>query len=142
MFKITAIAVGLILWAAPLASAKPINPEGIWRLDSGRITVKVTHCNGNNICANIVALASPNYPDGTPLLDALNPNSALRKRPVMGLPVINGMVQTSDDTWKGAIYNADDGGTYRAYATIKGKNLQVKGCWTFFCKDLNFLRVK
>ena len=141
MFRKTLIVLGSFLLSSQLALADGPNPDGIWRLNTGRVTVKVAHC-GNNICANIVALAKPNYPDGTPLLDALNPNKALRKRPVMGLPVISGMVQTGPNTYKGYIYNADDGGSYRATATVTAENMKLKGCWIVFCQDSDFVRVK
>ena len=142
MIKAAIFYAGIIAATASLAQAEPLNPEGIWRLSDGKVTVKVVHCNGNNICANIVALAHPVLPDGSPLFDVMNPNHALRGRRVMGLPVIQGMVPTGDNTWKGQIYNADDGGTYRAFATINGTNLQVKGCWIVFCKDMNFTKLK
>ena len=141
MFKKAITMLFAMTVATPMALADNVNPEGIWRLNTGRVTVKVVHC-GANICANIIALAKPNYPDGTPLLDALNPNKSMRKRPVMGLPVISGMVQTGPNTFKGYIYNADDGGSYRATATVTATNMQLKGCWFVFCQDSNFIRVK
>ena len=140
MFRKTILTLAAVLVAAPIALAE-VNPEGIWRLTNGSVTVKVARC-GANICANIVALASPNYPDGTPLLDALNPNKALRKRPVMGLPVISGMAKAGVNTYKGYIYNADDGGSYRATATLTDKTMKLKGCWLVFCRDNDFVRLK
>ena len=145
MFRKTVLTLVSMIVAAPLAVADittaDTNPDGIWRLTSGRVTVKVVHC-GANICANIVALASPNYPDGTPLLDALNPNTALRKRPVLGLPVISGMTKIGPNTYKGYIYNADDGGSYRATATLTDTTMKLKGCWIVFCRDNDFVRIK
>ena len=140
MFRKSFLTLAALLITSPLALAD-VNPEGIWKLNTGKVTVKVVRC-GKNICANIVALASPNYPDGTPLLDALNPNKTLRKRPVMGLPVISDMTQTGPNTYKGYIYNADDGGSYRAIATLTDKTMQLKGCWLVFCQDSNFVRIK
>jgi uncharacterized protein (DUF2147 family) len=140
MFRRSILALATIVISSQLAFAE-VNPEGIWKLDNGSVTVKVVRC-GKNICANIVDLASKNYPDGTPLLDALNPNKSLRKRPVMGLPVISGMTQAGPNTYKGYIYNADDGGSYRATATLTDKNMLLKGCWLVFCRDSNFVRVK
>lgn len=140
MFRKPILALAALLLTSPMALAE-VNPEGIWKLASGAVTVKVVRC-GKNICANIVDLASKNYPDGTPLRDALNPNKSLRNRPVMGLPVISGMTQTGENTYKGYIYNADDGGSYRATATLTEKTMVLKGCWIVFCRDSNFVRVK
>jgi uncharacterized protein (DUF2147 family) len=140
MFRKFILTLATLALTSPLALAE-VNPEGIWKLTSGAVTVKVIRC-GKNICANIVDLASKNYPDGTPLRDALNPNKSLRSRPVMGLPVISGMTQTGENTYKGYIYNADDGGSYRATATLTDKTMVLKGCWIVFCRDSNFVRVK
>ncbi|MDE2446767.1 MAG: DUF2147 domain-containing protein [Alphaproteobacteria bacterium] len=140
MVRKTLLTFAALVFGSTIALAE-VNPEGIWRLTSGRVTVKVVRC-GNNICANIVGLSSPNYPDGTPLLDAMNPNKALRKRPVMGLPVISGMVQSGPNTYKGYIYNADDGGSYRATAYLTDKTMKLKGCWLVFCRDSDFVRIK
>ncbi len=140
MFRRTILSLAAILLMSPIALAE-VNPEGVWKLDSGKVTVKVVRC-GKNICANIIDLASKNYPDGTPLRDALNPNKSLRNRPVMGLPVISGMTQTGENTYKGYIYNADDGGSYRATATLTDTRMVLKGCWLVFCRDSNFVRVK
>jgi uncharacterized protein (DUF2147 family) len=140
MFRRFILTLATLALTSPLALAE-VNPEGIWKLTSGAVTVKVIRC-GKNICANIVDLASKNYPDGTPLRDALNPNKSLRSRPVMGLPVISGMTQTGENTYKGYIYNADDGGSYRATATLTDKTMVLKGCWIVFCRDSNFVRVK
>jgi uncharacterized protein (DUF2147 family) len=140
MFRKSFLALAALAITSASAMAE-VDPEGIWKLDSGAVTVKVVRC-GKNICANIVDLASKNYPDGTPLRDALNPNKSLRNRFVMGLPVISGMVQTGENTYKGYIYNADDGGSYRATAKLTNTNMVLKGCWLVFCRDSNFVRVK
>jgi uncharacterized protein (DUF2147 family) len=140
MFRKSILALAAIVFSSPFAFAE-VNPEGIWKLDNGSVTVKVVRC-GKNICANIVDLASKNYPDGTPLRDALNPNKSLRNRFVMGLPVISGMTQSGPNTYKGYIYNADDGGSYRATARLTDTNMVLKGCWLVFCRDSNFVRIK
>jgi uncharacterized protein (DUF2147 family) len=140
MFRKFILVLATLALTSGMAHAD-VNPEGIWKLDNGSVTVKVVRC-GKNICANIVDLASKNYPDGKPLRDALNPNKALRDRLVMGLPVISGMTQSGPDTYKGYIYNADDGGSYRATARLTDTNMVLKGCWLVFCRDSNFVRVK
>jgi uncharacterized protein (DUF2147 family) len=124
------------------AQAQAASAEGFWLLSSGKLTVKVSNCDGDKICGTISGLAQPLQQDGGPKLDFKNPDRSLRSRHVIGLPVFTGMVPTGENRWKGTIYNADDGGTYRAYATLNGDKFEVKGCWGPFCKDLNFSRVK
>jgi uncharacterized protein (DUF2147 family) len=127
---------------ASAAQAEAIDPEGLWLLSSGKLTVKVVRCEGDKICGNIYALEHTLNGDGTEKLDFKNPNRSLRSRRVIGSPVFTGLIPTGENHWKGKIYSADDGGTYRAYATLKGDAMEVKGCWGPFCKDINFKRIK
>lgn len=123
-------------------AAQSQTAEGLWLLSNGKLTVKVSYCDGQKICGKIVALEHTLNSDGTPKLDFKNPNSSLRSRHVIGSSVFDGLVPTADNRWKGIIYSADDGGTYRAYATLNGDKFEVKGCWGPFCKDLHFSRIK
>ncbi|MDE2384721.1 MAG: DUF2147 domain-containing protein [Alphaproteobacteria bacterium] len=136
-------ALGLAaLSGAAYSAATPVNPYGDWTLSDGRLTVKVVSCMGNRVCANVIRLQEPNNGDGTPKLDLKNKNPALRSRHLIGMPVIEGMEPTGPNTWKGQIYSSDDGDFYRAYATVNGDHLSVKGCWFVICKDLEFNRAK
>jgi uncharacterized protein (DUF2147 family) len=119
-----------------------VNPYGNWTLADGRVTVKVVACNTTQVCANIIKLDKPTNADGTPKLDLKNKNASLRSRRLIGMPVIQGMVAVSSNTWKGQIYSSDDGANYGATAVVNGDHLDVKGCWFVFCKDLNFVRSK
>jgi uncharacterized protein (DUF2147 family) len=117
------------------------DPSGTWRLTSGKVTVKVRQC-GGEICANIVGLKEPTYDDGTPKIDRHNKNPALRKRPLMGLSVLSDMRPAGDNSWQGAIYNADDGRTYSATMTMSGNTIKLKGCVAgIFCKTQTFVKV-
>jgi len=118
------------------------NPLGDWNLSDGRLTVKVFYCQGTKVCATLIRLQEPNNGDGTPKLDLKNKNPALRSRHLIGMPVMEGMEQSGPNTWKGQIYSSDDGDFYRAYATLNGDHLDVKGCWFVVCRDLNFVRSK
>jgi uncharacterized protein (DUF2147 family) len=124
------------------AAAEGATAEGFWLLSNGKLTVKVSYCDGDKLCGSISALEHTLNADGTAKLDFKNPNAALRSRHVIGSPVFSGLVPAGENRWKGKIYSADDGGTYRAYATLNGDAFEVKGCWAVFCKDLNFNRVK
>jgi len=144
MLKKAVVAIA-ILGSLPMtvkAEATGQNPLGEWTLSDGRLTVKVTYCQGTRVCANIARLQEPNNGDGTPKLDLKNRNQALRSRHLIGMPVIEGMEQTDTNTWRGTIYSSDDGDFYRAYASLNGDRLDVKGCWFVICHDLNFHRTK
>jgi len=117
------------------------DPSGTWRLDNGKVTVKVRQC-GGEVCANIVGLKEPTYADGSAKIDKYNKNPSLRKRPLMGLSVLNDMKPTGDNTWQGSIYNADDGRTYSATMTLSGSTMKLKGCVAgIFCKTNTFKKL-
>jgi uncharacterized protein (DUF2147 family) len=134
------ISIILLLVSSSFAQAE--NPEGLWLLSTGKLTVRVTKCGGENICGVIAALEHTLNNDGTPKLDFKNPDESMRSRHVIGSAVFNGLVPNGENNWKGRIYSADDGGTYRAFAKLDGDRFEVKGCWGPFCKDLNFKRIK
>ena len=133
---------GIGLLGTTAFSVVAANPYGEWTLSDGRLTVSIVPCRGNQVCATLIRLQEPNNGDGTPKLDLKNKNPALRSRHLIGMPLIDGMAPTGPNTWKGQIYSSDDGDFYRAYATVAGDHLSVKGCWFVICRDLNFNRNK
>ena len=140
MVKFKVLFLLACLFAGIQSASAGTSADGLWRLSNGKLTVRVASCNGDKLCGHVAALAKALKDDGTPQLDINNPNSALRSRPVIGLQIINGMTQTGPNSWKGKIYNADDGHTYSAYAKLIGNKFRVKGCWGPFCKNLDFSR--
>jgi uncharacterized protein (DUF2147 family) len=139
----TLMIAGALAFSAPAWSdtASETDPTGIWMLGKEKLTVKIRYCNGQNLCATIAGLRKPLDSQGNPKVDKNNPDPTLRSRPLMGLQVISNMKPVGDGSWKGQIYNADDGTTYRAEAKLNGDTFRVKGCWGPFCKKLNFKRV-
>jgi uncharacterized protein (DUF2147 family) len=123
---------------SPAAHAQ--EAQGTWSM--GKVTVKVSDC-GGNLCATIVALAEPiSKIDGKPKVDRENPDESKRKRPIIGLTVMNGMKPAGEGTWKGRIYNPDDGKTYNATVRLSGNTMKVQGCVLgVLCKTNNFARV-
>ena len=139
--KAISLAALALVATATTSIAMADDPSGVWRLDSGKVTVKVEQC-GEELCANIVGLKEPTYKDGTPKIDRHNENPALRKRPLMGLAVLSDMKPSGENSWKGAIYNADDGKTYSATMILEGNVIKLKGCVAgIFCKTNTFTKV-
>ena len=101
--------------------------NGIWKLDSGKVTVRIAPC-GSSLCGAIVGLAKPLDKKGRPKVDKKNPNEGLRKRPLIGLTVMANMRPAGANKWRGTIYNADDGRTYSSHMKLSGNNMKVKGC--------------
>jgi uncharacterized protein (DUF2147 family) len=127
---------------SPAVDAFAANPAGIWSMANGKVTVKVTNC-GGNLCARIVRLAEPNSKiDGKPKVDRENPDPAKRKRPLIGLSILIGMKPTGNGSWKGAVYNPDDGKVYSGTLQQSGDSIKLKGCVAgIFCRTNTFVRV-
>jgi uncharacterized protein (DUF2147 family) len=137
------IAVFTILLAAPSARAQgAAEPTGVWLTQAGDARVKVSKC-GGGICGVIVGLKDPIDPaTGKPQLDDKNPNPALRKRPMIGLPLFRGMQPAAAGKWSGQIYNADDGSSYASSVSVTGANtLRVEGCVGALCGGETWTRV-
>src|SRR5260370_40461052 len=116
---ITAISAALL--TAPSVRAQGAGePTGIWLTQAGDARVRVSKC-GGGICGVIVGLKQPIDPaTGKPQVDDKNPNPALAKRPMIGLPLFSGMHATGPGKWSGQIYNADDGSTYARHVSVTG----------------------
>jgi uncharacterized protein (DUF2147 family) len=129
------IIVALALLAAPSARAQGAGePTGVWLTQAGDARVRVSKC-GGGICGVIVGLKEPIDPaTGKPQLDDKNPNPALRRRPMIGLPLFNGMQPTAPGKWSGQIYNADDGSSYTSHVSLTGPDtIRVEGCVGALC---------
>ena len=140
-FMKRAALASILLCAASGGSALAANPEGVWSMTNGKVTVSVDDC-GGNLCATIVGLKEPvSKIDGKPKVDRENPDPAKRQRPLIGLSILIGMKPAGDNLWKGAIYNPDDGRTYSATVSQNGDQMKVKGCVAgVFCKTNTFVR--
>ena len=137
------IAIFAALLAAPSARAQgAVEPVGIWLTQAGDARVRVSKC-GGGICGVIVGLKQPTDPaTGKPQVDDKNPNPALARRPMIGLPLFSGMRAAGPGRWSGQIYNADDGGTYASSVSVAGPDtLRVDGCVGALCGGETWTRV-
>jgi uncharacterized protein (DUF2147 family) len=137
------IAVAAALLAAPSARAQgTAEPTGVWLTQAGDARVKVSKC-GGGLCGVVVGLKDPIDPaTGKPQVDDKNPNPALKKRPMIGLSLFNGMQPVGPSKWSGQIYNADDGGTYASSISVAGPDaLRVEGCVGALCGGETWTRV-
>jgi uncharacterized protein (DUF2147 family) len=124
------IAIFAALLAAPATNAHAGGEaSGVWLTQAGDAKVRVSKC-GGGLCGVVVWLRDPIDPaTGKPQLDDKNPNAALAKRPVIGLPLFTSMHAAGPNRWSGEIYNADDGKSYRSNVSLSGPDaLRVEGC--------------
>ena len=72
------------------------------------------------LCGRIVWLQQPRNRFGDVMRDIENPDPALRRRPLCGQTVLWGLRSAGADRWEGgALYNPDDGRTYRVNAELR-----------------------
>jgi uncharacterized protein (DUF2147 family) len=137
------LAIFAALLAAPSARAQGTSgPSGIWLTQAGDARVKVSKC-GGGLCGVIVSLKEPIDPaTGKPQVDDKNPNPALAKRSMIGLPLFSGMRPAGPNKWSGQIYNADDGKSYHSNISVSGPDtLKVEGCVGALCGGETWTRV-
>jgi uncharacterized protein (DUF2147 family) len=129
------VAVLAAAFALPAISAMAAaDVSGIWLTQAGDAKVRVSKC-GSGICGVIVWLKDPiNRATGKPEVDDKNPDPALAKRPMIGLPLFGGMRATGLGKWSGNIYNADDGNSYASTVSLSDPDaLRVEGCVGVLC---------
>jgi uncharacterized protein (DUF2147 family) len=132
------------LFIVPRASAQEGGGlGGIWLTQAGDAKVRVSKC-GGGICGVIVWLKEPIDPaTGKPAIDDKNPNPALAKRPMIGLPLFFGMRRSGPGKWSGRIYNADDGKSYVSHVSVAGlDSLRVEGCVGALCGGETWTRAR
>jgi len=132
------------LLAAPIAKSQTVGqPTGIWLTQAGDARVRVSKC-GGGLCGVIVGLKDPINPaTGKPQVDDKNPNPALARRPMIGLPLFSGMRPSGPNKWSGQIYNADDGKSYESHISMSGPDtLRVEGCVGALCGGENWTRAE
>jgi len=136
------VSVVMALMPATAASAQTVGePTGTWLTQAGDARVRVTKC-GGGICGVIVWLKEPIDPaTGKPQVDDKNPNAALARRPMIGLPLFSGMRASGPNRWSGQIYNADDGKSYESHISMSGSDtLHVEGCVGVLCGGESWTR--
>ena len=123
-----------LLGASPASAQAGGQVTGVWLTQAGDARVRVSKC-GGGICGVIVWLRVPIDPaTGKPQIDDKNPNPALARRPMIGLPLFTGMRPAGPNKWSGQIYDADDGKTYASSVSVAGPDsLRVEGCVGALC---------
>ncbi len=120
------IFISMIFMLAPLGAAFAQDVTGKWKLDDGSAIVEV-YQEGDSFNGRIVWLETPAEPDGSPVLDANNPDAALRSRQIMGLNMLSGLKKTGDEYSGGKIYDPGNGKTYNCSMKVEGDVLKVRG---------------
>ena len=125
----------IMLTAAPAGAVDADSVIGFWNTQDNDALFEIYAC-GSLYCGKISSLEEPNYPPtdkqmpGKPKVDSNNPDPALRNRPLVGLPLIFGFHYEGDNSWKGMIYNPEDGDDIQVqFLDGWGESAQGKGLY-------------
>ena len=119
-WAVAAVAV-LVVTGPSRASPAAAHPQvhGVWMIED-EVALAVAPCGGDALCGRIVWLRTPSDDAGRPKRDAMNPDAALRDRPLCGVTVLDGLLPVPDEPgrWSaGSFYDPRDGRTYGLAAT-------------------------
>lgn len=119
--RLASAAALLALLAGPAAAA---DPYGTYMRPSTGTQVDFYDC-GGKLCGKIVAVKDP------------------KRKGEIGTLILKGAAKTGDNTWKGDLYNTDDGKTYSGVVTAVSKGLTLEGCVLggVFCKGETWTKV-
>jgi uncharacterized protein (DUF2147 family) len=125
----------IMLAAAAAFAASPDGILGLWYTKGKDAKIEIHKC-GANYCGKIAWLKEAVYPadskdgvPGTPILDRNNPDPELRKKLLVGSPILIDFVFDGDNVWTGGkIYNSENGKIYSGRLTlISPEQLNVRG---------------
>lgn len=118
----------LVFVLLPLSVASTMaGIEGRWLSGDGDGWIEVT-IEGDRLVGRIAG--SPNdRPGGAPRYDELNPDPALRGRPLKGLTIMSGFRYDKDGRWvDGRIYDPNSGNTYKGtIQQVDANTLKLRG---------------
>lgn len=133
------IAAQLPLAAAFAAGASGEAVFGRWLTDDGKGIVTIAPC-GPALCGRISQVLDRT--PGVPTTDVKNPDATLRKRNILGLPVLTGFRREGSQWNGGRAYDPKSGSSYRSRLSLNADgSLRVTGCVLFICQSKRWRRV-
>jgi uncharacterized protein (DUF2147 family) len=133
----------IFLFALAPFAALAADITGKWLTDEGKGHVVFEPC-GSKICGTIVWLKDATDAGGNPVLDIMNANPSLRKRPLLGI-MIGELEPDGNGGWKGKLYSPEEGSSFPTHLSIKKDgSLYLKGCGAggLVCEDETWTRVE
>ena len=138
----------LVALAGPCGTASAADPQvqGVWMIED-EVAIAVARCGGDSLCGRIVWLRTARDDAGGPKRDAMNPDAALRDRPLCGLTVLDGLLPVPGNPRKwdaGSFYDARSGLSYGLLATRRSADVLVARVYIgmpIFGKNQTLLRV-
>jgi uncharacterized protein (DUF2147 family) len=103
-------ALVIALLVVPAAAETQPGAAGLWRVADGTATIRIKPC-GDALCGFVASAPEP------------EPGAAS----AVGRQILYNM-REDGESWRGIIYNLDDGQTYEGEISTEGGYLKVKGC--------------
>lgn len=124
---------------ASVLPAWALDVEGVWLTPATTSKVAITDCGDGTPCGSIAWIDSaalrPDQIAAGGAWDENNPDESLRKRPLIGVTILNNFQRKNNQWKKGRIYDPNDGKSYRSNIRLKNNGtLEVKGCVGPFCQ--------
>lgn len=131
-------ACGILMFGG--AFAADLDVEGMWYTPDRNAIVEIADCGDGTPCGVVRWVGGR---DGETVCDENNRDPSLRERPMVGITLLEGFVPGEDRWRSGAIYNPEDGRTYRARLELVSETtLAVSGCLGPICKKLLWERAE
>jgi uncharacterized protein (DUF2147 family) len=129
--RIKFLPLAVLLWAGWCGTgfaAPAQNVTGWWLDQSGRAGIFIAPC-GAALCGAIKWLRNPLDAAGQPRADIHNQDTALRTRPLCGLPMLDSFAPDGNGGWQGGhIYDPENGKTYKSVMHLAADGtLHVRG---------------
>jgi uncharacterized protein (DUF2147 family) len=145
MIARSSLAVAIVLGSSiPAVAADPV--FGVWLTQAKDGKVRIAPCASDpaQACGTIVWARGPNGEEGRTLVDEHNSDPTLRRRPVLGLPILSGFRHDKEGAWSGGqIYDPAGGKTYKSKMSMGGPDtLKVAGCVLMFCRAETWTRAE
>jgi uncharacterized protein (DUF2147 family) len=129
------LAACLLLLAAAPALAQPAPPQGLWLTATGNLQVEIAPC-GPALCG-VAAKVLANH-------SMRNSKDTVAEPPKVGMLIISDLKPAEPGTWKGHIFNRENGKTYDCLVEPQGADalkLRVYVGLPLFGKDQVWRRV-
>jgi uncharacterized protein (DUF2147 family) len=115
-----------ILGLHTIAMAQTDQIEGVWLNEEKDAKIEIYKGRDGKFYGKIIWLKEP-VENGTAKLDKKNPKANLRTQPIVGLLILKKFKRDGNDYEDGTIYDPQNGKTYDANITFKGKTLALRG---------------
>lgn len=132
------LSISLMCFTLVSRAAEPI--EGFWLTEDGNSIIEVYRTDSDALHGRLVWVDESRNKKGTPIVDKNNPDKSLRERPLVGIDMLNDLVEGSGK-WKGKIYAPKRGKTLDAELDLVSEDqLKVTVSFRGFSKDQHWTR--